>query len=150
MLEKESYFCLHEMLQTLHAFKQGFEILQGYPWCKEHILCHPCENLPKFGHSEDLSNSSLHTFSKNLLRVWQFFFFFFFNIKYFLSLLIIHSMGQVGLAGSSWHCKHWAPPCTALTHQKPTKPGPASPTFPGFHCSVAGLGATQRWKPETH
>lgn len=67
-----------------------------------------------------LPSSSLHMFSKNLLRVWQFIFL---NIKYFLSILIPpHSVGQVDLAGSPWNCKHWVPcPIALLTCQGPTK-----------------------------
>lgn len=86
VLEKESYFCLHEMLQTLHAFKQGFEILQGLALMSRIYIM---SSLWKFAQiwslRRCLPSSSLHMFSKNPLRVWQFIFL---SIKFFLSILI--------------------------------------------------------------
>lgn len=94
VLEKESYFCLHEMLQTLHAFKQGFEILQGLALMSRIYIM---SSLWKFAQiwllRRLLPSSSLHIFSKDMLRVWQFIFL---NIKYFLSRLIPAFCGPGG------------------------------------------------------
>lgn len=86
VLEKESYFCSHEMLQTLHTFKQGFEILQGLALMSRiYIMSSLWKFAQIWSFRRPLLSSSLHMFSKNLLRVWQFIFL---NMRYFLSVLI--------------------------------------------------------------
>lgn len=136
-----------------NAFKRGFEILQGLALMSR--IC-SLSSLWKFAQiwslRRYLTSSSLHMFSKNLLRVWQFIFL---NMKYFLNMLIppFHELGSL----VRLHRELQAPSTLSYCSSKLLRDKKAQGTWPettllsppAFCSCLARPKATLRWQSET-